>query len=67
MWEYQYCYRIYNLFAKAFFCNQIFFLMIIGNVRLTYFGSWDYVAHPLKLKAIRYFYVAPGVLYNLFY
>ena len=32
----------------------------LGDVKLTYFGKWDYVPYSIKIEAVQMMYVAPG-------
>lgn len=33
---------------------------LIGDIRLTYFGQWDYIPNSMKTEAVQRMYVAPG-------
>ena len=35
-------------------------LSSLGDVKLTYFGKWDYVPYSIKIEAVQMMYVAPG-------
>ncbi len=35
-------------------------MVFTGDVRLTYFGKWDYITRSIKDEAVKKLYVAPG-------
>ena len=36
------------------------FISCIGDIKLTYFGKWDYVTNTVNIQAVKQMYVAPG-------